>query len=501
MHTIKYTRYPNNEIRATHYYRPSPKVVNENSDTAGEALSCPETAPSLIGEAAPALPSNLDISVDFSERGESNPHRRTVFGLKAKRTLLRLGGAFDAVDNTPSNYVFLTGTIPGGTHAAFMAMARESAYVTKALANWLRDTCPSKYWFYVWELQKRGALHIHYCIHAPNPAIRQRIISEWMDKWHSIIQKVGEKTACDMWIRADGNYHREGHSVLQAYAQEVHKSVAAYLSGYCGGAKDKHKDDGNSPYYPKRWWGCSRESTKLLRDLTEEVIVEHTNFRDTRYEMQVHYERVLHDSPKAHHYPHKVGIGSTVVSYHPEDKGQTIWRALSLMLYNPVHHPHTSFLIQTYRQLVAETILLLEASPKQLNPFSRPLLMTLRGLCFPSAVRGYGIGRRDITAIRMIDCTLNSPLCTLSEWEKYRLSWCHLQDSVKEAAQNLLFDKHGYVCNEGDILRLLDNHWSSSYLSTTEPRRDGAVSGGANGSISPQPPVPNQLELQCFSDS
>lgn len=499
MHKIKYMRYPNSEIRVTHYYSAPRREVNPVIENDEGNFSCPETASAPEVKCVADSPPSLDISSKVLQSAEKMPHRRTKFGLPAKRTLLRLGGAYDTVDSTPENYIFLTGTIPGGTHDAFMAVAKQSSYITQAIALWLKRTCPSKYWFYVWELQRRGALHIHYCIHAPDSAISDKILHEWRTKWESILETVGDKTGTDMWLRKDGTYHKKGHSVLQAYAQKVRKSVAAYLSGYCGGSKDKHSADARSPYYPGRWWGCSRESTKLLRGLTEQVVVEHTNYRSARYEMLLHYERVLHDSPKAHHYPHKVGIGSTVVSYHPEDKGTSIWLTLNPMLYKTPSHLNTVSTIQLYRTLTRDTTLFLEASPLHVLNFYRPLLTTLRGLVFPKPVYGYSIARKDIQVIKEIPCDLSSPLCTVRGWEKLRLHWITLQDSVKEVTPKLQYDRHGYVCNSEDILKLLDSHWALKYLSTTEPKGADAVRGGANGSISPQPPLPgNQLCL--FSD-
>jgi len=236
VHKIKYTRYPNNEIRAVHYYRASPSIVNDSAENEEANSACPDLSPPSDGERIAALSPTLDISSDLSQQTALPLRKKTVFGLNAKRTLLRLGGAYDTLDSNPSNFLFLTGTIPGGTHEAFSAMGEESNYVVTAISNWLSRTAPSDHWFYVWELQKRGALHIHYCIYPRDSNSCQKILSLWMAKWVSILDEVDRKRGCDMWLRKDGTHHRKGRDVLQAYAQRVQKSVAAYLSGYCGGA-------------------------------------------------------------------------------------------------------------------------------------------------------------------------------------------------------------------------------------------------------------------------
>lgn len=498
MHKIKYTRYPNNEIRAIHYYSCPSDAVKEDNSVAGGDLPCSEPRSESEVKCDSSLSSYLDISSDFPERLQPSPRKKTKFGLAAKRTLLRMGGAFDTVDKDPQNYIFLTGTIPGGTHEAFSAVAEESPYIVEAIADWLRKTAPSDYWFYCWELQKRGALHIHYCIHPNDSAVCEKILSLWKSKWEDILNKVGKRRNVDMWLRADGTYHTQGHSVLQAYAQRVHTSVAAYMSGYLAGGKDKHSLDKDSPYFPTRWWGASRKATSLLKSLTDTLVVEHSNYRQARYEIQSHYERVLHDSPKAHSYQHKVGIGTTVVSYHPEDKGEKIWQELKPVLYKEKSHPFTSSMIALYQTQITQTIFLIEASPAHVQNSLESLLMTLRGLCFPAPVYGYSIASRDLTAIRLIPSSLNSPLCTIREWERLRIIWCLLQDSLKAVESKIKTDRAGYVCNSEDWFKPLDNHWTARYLGTNEPTGSERGAGGANGSLSPQPPALKPIQ-QCLS--
>lgn len=477
MHTIKYKRYPNNEVRAVHYYRAPQKTVNDEEEGAESKGAASSTSPSPEAEEVPCPVSPLDISGEVSERGNRSDRKRTKFGAVAKNTLLRAGGALDTVCSKPHHYVMLTGTLPGGTPEAMQCIANESSWIVKQLSDWFRKTYPTEYWFYVWELQKRGALHIHWCVYLPDTYQRCKLLWSWWDKWYSILQHIQEKTGVDLWRRKDGTYHHAGHSVLQADAQQVYTSVAAYLSGYCSNDKDKHARDAYSPYYPSRWWGYSRPLKKLLDSLTETLIVQHNNFRAARYEMLTHYERVLHDSPKAHHYPHKVGIGSTVVSYHPEDKAEKTWQTLRTMLYKPQAYPKCSFMIATYRRLYQETTYFLEACPKQLNPFSKPLLLILKGVIFSAAGRGYTFSRKDLTVALSIDCTLSSPLTTHPDWERLRRSWCLLQDSLKKHLPKMKWDRFGFLSNTDEDFGLLDSHWSSRYLSTTDPEGEGDVQG------------------------
>lgn len=480
MHTIKYTRYPNNELRVTHYYKAERPLVNPCTDEEDFSVSFSELSPSRDEEEDSDVSTPLDISSKVSEQGEEMPHRRTKFGLNAKRTLLRLGGAYDTVDATPNHYVFLTGTIPGGTHDAFMAMAKQSSWAVKSISDWLRKTCPSKYWFYVWELQRRGALHIHYCIYAPDSGIREKILRDWHSKWHSIIQGVGQRSTTDMWIRKDGTYHKEGHSVLQAYAQEVHKSVAAYLSGYCGGSKDKHSSDAHSPYYPGRWWGCSRESTKLLRGLTEESIVEYSGYRAARREIQLAYEAISSDTPLAHHYPHKVGIGSTIVSYHPEDKGTAIWQQLIMTKHEPPIFPNCSSWIVSLEKYIQTWTLYYNALQKPREKHSSNSLLDLEDILSQGSLSRYTLSQRDLRIILNTTSVLSLNTIAQSATERTMSALVPPIWMYYRVRTHLRWNKHGWLSLENDLpVRLTDcPSWCDS--STTDPLREGdSIIGGA----------------------
>jgi hypothetical protein len=75
-----------------------------------------------------------------------------------------------------------------------------------------------------------------------------------------------------------------------------------------------------------------------------------------------------------------------------------------------------------------------------------------------------------------------------------------LQDSVKACLPSLVWDKHGYLANRKDVFKLLDEHASLRYGSTTNPEDGEATLGTANGSISPQNPL-SKSQLCLFSDS
>lgn len=268
--------------------------------------------------------------------------KRTSFGIKARRTILRGGGALDTIDSKPYHYVMLTGTIPGSTPQCFAAMACYSSYVVHRLGDWVRYHAKNAHWFYSWELQNRGALHIHWCVHVPDTYTRCKILFTFWDEWKATMDSISEMSGTDMWRKNEHYSHSTNKGVLQADAAQCYKSVAAYVAGYTSGNGDKHSKDKESPYYPSRWWGMSRSLTALLKSLTEKVSSEHNGYREARQEILLHHERTKDFTEHKYHYDHRVGIGSTSVSYHPLDKGQALWEQLTMKKHPPSLYPNAS---------------------------------------------------------------------------------------------------------------------------------------------------------------
>lgn len=459
MHYIKYLRFPNNEIRAIHYSRPGGRVPARPVLLWAQFViilcACLDSVP-FLGFSCP-----LDISSDFGQAVKMKlPHKRTRFGSDAKNTLLRAGGALDTLCSDPSKYVFLTGTLPGSTSAAYTAMAIYSSSIVDALRHWLKRTCPSEYWMYVWELQKRGALHIHYCCYVPDGTVRQKLIQSFPAKWRDILDSVGERASVDMWQRSDGTTHAYNKEVLQAYAQEVRKSVAAYLAGYCGGSKDKHGMDETSPYYPVRWWGYSRKLSALLKGLTEEVVVPHTNYRDARSELQLHKETVAHATEHCHSYPHKVGSGATVISYHPEDKGKSIWQQVTKMQYPPATFPNTSSMIAMLREMMLIYPPYLKAAKNSKRPSLPRVLRDCEDSAWLGSLSRYTV---NVWHLRLMDALVSE------------LSLNYMAERIPEKTANILipcvwawnqnkpflrYQSQGWLSLESDLPILLTDCWS-----------------------------------------
>lgn len=253
----------------------------------------------------------------------------TNFGLRAKRTIQRCGGALDATVKK-EDIIFLTGTLPGSTDAAFRCIAMFSSYLVDALKSWIAKRHKSTYSFYVWEWQKRGALHLHYAVHIPDRNIAEKLIHDFKEEWTRLLFNISQKSGVDVFEKKHGGSWKNYPSMVQTIAQRVNKSVSAYLAKYCG--KDCNRKHPGF-YAPVRWWGCSRPLLELLRSLTEEKVYTSLTFLGARNKLEKWYQCTLDISIKTYRYCHKVGTGETFVTYATSEDIETIWNEIMSMNY------------------------------------------------------------------------------------------------------------------------------------------------------------------------
>lgn len=243
----------------------------------------------------------------------------TRFGNNARRTLSRSAGVFDR-DGIPNDHlVFLTGTLPGSRRESFEAMQRWSSYAVDLLKSKLSKVCdPEPYSMYVWELQKRGALHIHYCQRIANPNQRQFVLDNWKKIWTQIVDAVGEKAGIDMWLRGPGALPaswKDQKEIIQADAQLVEKSVGSYLAKYL--SKDSNVCNLNPARFkgPVRWWGVSRPLLARMKELSGKLVVEgfgHQKIRHIREQILAILDGM---EGKVHRYFDKAKTSEVMISY------------------------------------------------------------------------------------------------------------------------------------------------------------------------------------------
>ena len=196
--------------------------------------------------------------------------RPTRFGKRGKDSIQRCARALDEEVSRPGDILFLTGTLPGTGNDQYAAIASYSSYIVHRLKAWVAKRVPSKYDFYCWELQKRGALHIHYAVHCPDPSAAEYILSEFHTQWCRLLDYVSQQTGVDLYLNNDKGFsHAKDKSKVQAKAERVEKGVGNYLGKYlskssAGIASGRH-------FAPCRWWGVSRPLRSLEKSKRQEL--------------------------------------------------------------------------------------------------------------------------------------------------------------------------------------------------------------------------------------
>ena len=372
MYRIVAQSFPNNEIRVTWSSLPHPK--EPKSDVISSDDEIDELTPPVNPSSEKKSPSPLSLVPNSqTERADAGfgrlPDKAPAFGLNAKRNLIRRGAAMEGTA-PPEECLFLTGTLPGSTEDSFRSIAEWSSYIVHRLKSWIGNYAAQKLDFYCWEYQKRGALHLHYCVWLPDSASRDHIHRGFHGWWVEILHKVGEKSGCDMFRKDSTKTHLGDTSKVRAVAEICRKSPARYLAKYLSKSATPLRGAARS-FSPARWWGTSRPLKSLCDSLTQTIeIIEGGYHRIRVLWEQIHHACTSSDSV-TYGYRHKVGSGHTLVSYpnSPEEKEWllTDLRSFSPMAiitsHSPLTHPYETLKIVKVQQLKYFTHLLNDLPP------------------------------------------------------------------------------------------------------------------------------------------
>jgi hypothetical protein len=147
--------------------------------------------------------------------------------------------------------------------------AQVTGWVINRLLQAVRDERTDVRWLYVWEYQRRGALHLHISLSSQRDNESQRVGNLLVGRWCSLLREIKEKFGIDtISRRSDGGVWDEKY--WRNRSEMVQKSLSAYLSKYLSkGAKEKDEKGRPLPA-PSRWWGYSRQ---LARDVRSARIV------------------------------------------------------------------------------------------------------------------------------------------------------------------------------------------------------------------------------------
>ena len=335
MYKIVAQSFPNNEVRVTWSSLPHPRAPV--TELFSGYIPDPGICPNFQDKEEKSSPPLSLVPNSQSKRESAGfgrlPDKPTAFGLNAKRWLIRRGAAMED-SAPPEECLFLTGTLPGSTEDSFRALAEWSSYIVHRLKSWIGNYAKSKLDFYCWEYQKRGALHLHYCVWLPDAASRAHIHRGFHGWWVGILHAVGEKSGCDMFRKNATKTHLGDTSKVRAVAEICRKSPARYLAKYLSKSATPVRGPGRS-FSPARWWGTSRPLKTLCDSLTQTIEIIQGGYHRVRVLWEeIHHACVSSDSV-TYAYRHKVGSGHTLVSY-PNTPDEKTWLLEHLEAFSPM---------------------------------------------------------------------------------------------------------------------------------------------------------------------
>lgn len=217
----------------------------------------------------PSLYKNVYKLPGRVKAGHGRLAEKTVFTSRAKRTLREFGTVVDEIYNRKG--VFLTLTLPATSDDAYRTMAEYSAYIVERVTQWLRDKMGDVLYAWVWEWQKRGALHLHLVAGCANDTVRGAVVLNWWRFCHDLLSQVSARSGVDLFENRETRINHKNSDNCQFDAQEITKSAARYLAKYLG--KRSSKMPGVSWYCPARWWRCSNKALIEIKARRKTIVL------------------------------------------------------------------------------------------------------------------------------------------------------------------------------------------------------------------------------------
>ncbi len=418
-----------------------------------------------------------------------NSHKRTKFGRSAVTKIYRAAGAMDRFDSVRSNYLFLTATLPGDTEESKWAIAEFAHEIIDGLKSWLSKKLLDRKEFYVWENQKRGALHFHYCLYCPDLEIQESIKSGFKAEMVRLYDGIEQKHSCNLWGHWDAIGFDAKIDILQARVETVYGSVGSYMAGYLGGKGGKHSNDSHHRYYPRRWFGVSRPLNTLVRSLTEESVQEFNSLGDAYENMARIREDVLDDALTHYDFSHKVGVGRTHVSYHTTETQLHLWQSRKMLNHTAQKTPIIWELTSSMRSLILNYRACSNAVSNSRVSLPPSCVLFLQDSTSLTLLNRGGLKKDWI----LIAAKLYS-LCDWSSVSDRRirrfatsLSRCMLL--IAQYQDQMTWNQYGYLSNELDFVKWVDMESDSSYRGTTTEE-----SGSLDGLLAPSGHVPRDAD-------
>lgn len=212
---------------------------------------------------------NLDIIHEFQRAKRAVKKKRRIRGFTpyARRTLLEAGAVTERWTKSPNRNVLVTLTLPGDNSDTRDRFPQFAGYVVNRLLQVIRRIRQNVVWFFAWELQGRGVLHLHMALSSPESGVALRAGHRVKEVWERVIKELSANGKLDTCSNA-----KRGLCWLPQYWQNrvevCRKSLGAYLSKYISKQKSKpgFSEDKTSTHVSLgQWWGISRRLLGMVK--------------------------------------------------------------------------------------------------------------------------------------------------------------------------------------------------------------------------------------------
>lgn len=188
----------------------------------------------------------------------------------SRKTALRVRDAATILEQvTKGVSLFVTLTVPCSLAYQRLVYSAASGYIANRLTRFLRDRVLQGLFVYVWELQKRGAPHIHLIVRVPTAAYCKAFYSDIRKQWREILLDASDKSYCDLFAADSGGTWRADPDLPVVNIKKIRISAARYVSKYV--SKTKSKTGLHWGWSPGRWSSISYPLLELVRQQTEKV--------------------------------------------------------------------------------------------------------------------------------------------------------------------------------------------------------------------------------------
>ena len=231
--------------------------------------------------------------------GQFSRHKTKKFGNIQAQHIHECGASLEMLAHDPRFCHVTTLTLPANTDEAFECLAAHSGAIINSLFQPLRDKYPdTNHWFFVWEYQKRGALHLHIAHYHPDECEGMLIGNILIEQWHKILCDISDSSG--IWMLSSkhhGDY--EMKDFYQYHTQPMYKSVAGYFSKYASKASQKEENNYvrkfSQMYPPSRFWGCSSQIKKIRNEFSFHNCRDYTEQKEFMYFLFVRVHRMISD--------------------------------------------------------------------------------------------------------------------------------------------------------------------------------------------------------------